>query len=117
MHCCIPSEALLCRFARLTLQAAAQVDIDLAQERPGTRVSRLQCLLEMDLSFGFLLRNIGRQTVSVNNVEVATGMKTKVPHLSVIEIGGVQLLFLLNLNAMQRACLQQPPLSREPAPL
>ena len=83
-----------------------QVDVNLALEQPASKVSRLQCLLEMDLNHGYLLRNVGRQVVVVNNVEVQNGHKVKVPHLSLIEVGTVRLLFLMNIAAMQRACLQ-----------
>jgi hypothetical protein len=85
-----------------------QVDINTSLEQGSAKVSRLQCLLEMDLSYGFLLRNIGRQTVYVNNIEVSTGNKVKLPHMSLIEVGGVQLFFLVNALALQRACLHPP---------
>ena len=87
--------------------------MNLALEKCASKVSRLQCLLEMDLTYGYLLRNIGRQTVTVNNVEVPNGHKIKLPHLSLIEVGAAQLLFVINVGAMQRACLQQPPLPKE----
>jgi microspherule protein 1 len=95
------------------LDVGLQVDVNLALEKPAAKVSRLQCLLDMDLEYGYVLRNIGRQTVIVNNVEVAQGSKVKVPHMSLIKIGTVQLLFLINIDAMQRACLQPPPCPKE----
>jgi hypothetical protein len=62
----------------------------------------------MDLSYGYLLRNIGRQTVFVNNIEVATGNKVHLPHMSLIEVGGVRFLFLVNVLALQRVTLHPP---------
>lgn len=90
-----------------------QVDINVSLENSASKVSRLQCLLEMDHVCGYVLRNIGRQTVVVSNTSVATGSKVKLPHLSVIEVGAVQLLFVINVLALQRACLQPPPCPKE----
>jgi hypothetical protein len=92
----------------LNVGCAAQVDVNMSLENEASKVSRRQCLLEMDLTYGYILRNIGRQTVVVNNVEVTTGNKVKVPHMSLIAVGAVQLLFMINVSALQRAC-QQPP--------
>lgn len=88
--------------------------MNMAQENSdATKVSRLQCLLELDLSFGYVLRNIGRQTVFVNNAEVPTGSKVKVPHLSLIEVGAIHLLFCVNVSALHRVCQQPPPCPKE----
>lgn len=107
------ASAMTASAQHLSRVRALQVDVNLTLEKCTSKVSRLQCLLEMDLAYGYLLRNIGRQTVMVNNVEVPTGHKIKLPHMSLLEVGTAQLLFLINIDAMQRACLQQPPLPKE----
>jgi hypothetical protein len=89
-----------------------QVDVDLSLEGNAGKLSRMQCLLELDTECGFLLRNLGRQVVLVNNVEVSQGQKTRLPQLSLIEIGGIRLMFAFSVPALQRMTLQVPPCPR-----
>lgn len=86
-----------------------QVDIDLALEGAETNISRYTCFIDLDLSYGFLLHNIGKQTIRVNNVLVPVGYKIKLPHLSLLEVGGIALLFQMNAEAIVRLCLRPPP--------
>jgi hypothetical protein len=88
---------------------ATQVDIDLTLEGAGTKLSRYSCFIDLDMRYGFTLHNIARQTVLVNNVPVETGKKVKLPHLSLIEICGVVLLFQVNAHALTRLCMRPPP--------
>ena len=90
-------------------QFSMQVDIDLTLEGAGTKLSRYSCFIDLDMRYGFILHNIARQTVLVNNVPVETGKKTKLPHLSLIEICGVVLLFQVNAHALSRLCMRPPP--------
>lgn len=92
-----------------TGQSALQVDIDLTLEGAGTKLSRYSCFIDLDMRYGFILHNIARQTVLVNNVPVETGKKAKLPHLSLIEISGVELLFQVNAHALTRLCMRPPP--------
>lgn len=86
-----------------------QVDIDLTLEGASTNISRYTCFIDLDLSYGFVLNNIGKQAILVNNIEVPVNCKIKVPHLSVLEIGGISLLFQVNAEAVVRLCLRPPP--------
>jgi hypothetical protein len=86
-----------------------QVDVDLMHEGATTRLSRVQCLLEFDPEQGFVLYNVGRQVAFVNGMEVAADCSLCLASLSVLELGGACLFFVVNLLAMQRLCLEPPP--------
>lgn len=89
--------------------AFLQVDIDLNLEGAGTNISRYTCFIDLDLSYGFLLHNIGKHVIRVNNIVVPIGHKIKLPHLSLLEVGGITLLFQVNAEAIVRLCLKPPP--------
>lgn len=86
--------------------------MDLTLEGPTSKLSRLQCLLELDSEHGYVLRNLGRQLVLVNNTDVPRGHKARLPQLSLLEIGGVRLMFSFSVPALQRMTLQPPPCPR-----
>ncbi|GBF93445.1 hypothetical protein Rsub_06578 [Raphidocelis subcapitata] len=79
------------------------VDIDLAREVPAAKVSRLQAQLLLGRDGGFVVQNVGRRCVMVNGVPLERGASAPLPHLSLLEIGGVRLLFLANPLAVARA--------------
>lgn len=78
------------------------VDIDLSGEVGGQTVSRRQAQLYLDCTGQFLLRSTGRRSMSVNGEIIMQGQSTCLPHLSLLKIGGVQLMFLINRAAVER---------------
>jgi len=80
-----------------------QVDIDLSTEGDARKVSRLQAHLSMSPVACFQLKNVGRRTLLVNNRQVDQGQVAQLGHLSLVEVGGVRLLFMVNHAATERA--------------
>lgn len=79
-----------------------EVDVDLALEGPSSKVSRRQALVTMELSGQFKIINIGRRKLRINNTVVTQFQTAELQHLSIIEVGGVALLFIVNSLAVQR---------------
>lgn len=79
------------------------VDIDLAKEGPAAKVSRLQAQLQLGADGAFTITNVGRRGIAVNGAHLARGEGAPLPHLSLLEVGGLQLLFMVNGLAVSRA--------------
>lgn len=64
----------------------------------------------------FAIRNVGRQSLHVNGQEVGPGQEVPLPHLGLVEIGDLHLLFMANHGAVQRALkLSVPESARDKA--
>ena len=79
-----------------------QVDIDLAAEADASKVSRQQAQLSLHADGVFRLCNVGRRTVFVNGKPLGRFDSTRLEHLSLIDVGNIQLLFMLNQLAVGR---------------
>jgi hypothetical protein len=73
------------------------VDIDLADEGPASRVSRRHIIITVRNDGSFYLINIGKRTVYLNGRPVLAGHKTPIDHNSVIELCDLRLVFFLNM--------------------
>ncbi|KAL3159853.1 hypothetical protein ABBQ38_010254 [Trebouxia sp. C0009 RCD-2024] len=78
------------------------VDIDLTQEGNARKVSRQQAQLALHPDGRFLLTNIGRRTVFVNGNQVLQHHNIHLEHLSMIDLAGIRLLFMVNHLAVHR---------------
>lgn len=79
------------------------VDIDLAKEGPASKVSRLQAQLLLQPDGSFTIKNVGRRGIAVNGAPLGRGEAAALPHLGLLEVGGLQLLFMVNQLAVGRA--------------
>lgn len=79
-----------------------QVDIDLTQEGNAKKVSRQQAQLALHADGRFLLTNIGRRMLLVNGKQVLQHHSIHLGHLSVIDLAGIRLLFVVNHLAVRR---------------
>ena len=82
--------------------AVLQVDIDLTQAGDAKKVSRQQAQLALHSDGQFLLTNIGRRTVCVNGIQVMQHHSIKLEHLSLLDLAGIRLLFVVNHLAVHR---------------
>ena len=87
------------------------MDVDLSAEGHSQTVSRQQASLFLEPDGCFRLRCLGRRNVFVNGQRMEQGGCTPLPHLSLIKVGGVSLLFLANHAAVQRALRRSAALS------
>ena len=79
-----------------------QVDLDVSQEGDARKVSRQQAHLSLSPDGCFVLTNLGRRAISVNGVQLVQHQATTMPHLSLIDLAGIHLLFLINHLAVHR---------------
>ncbi|KAJ9555688.1 hypothetical protein OSB04_010302 [Centaurea solstitialis] len=79
-----------------------QVDIDLGRDGHNSRVSRRQAIIHMDQEGSFHLKNLGKYSVFVNSVELATNQSVNLTSSCLIEIRGMPFLFETNA-----ACIKQ----------
>lgn len=88
-------------FGRAT-DSKGDVDIDLSREGPVQKVSRRQGCITLKPDGTFALCNTGRREVYVNGVLLQQFETVALPHLSLIEMAGAQLLFMVNPVAVNR---------------
>ncbi|KAL9226684.1 hypothetical protein vseg_002467 [Gypsophila vaccaria] len=69
------------------------VDIDLAREGRANKISRRQALIKMDKDGTFVLRNMGKCSIYVNNKEVFPGLTLGLHSNCLIEIRGMPFIF------------------------
>lgn len=79
-----------------------QVDVDLADEGDAKKVSRKQAHLCLSPSGKFTLTNTGRRTIHVNGVELTQHESIHLDHLSLLDLAGIRLLFMVNQSAVRR---------------
>jgi len=90
-------------------------DVDLGLEGDAGRVSREQAFVALGPDGVFRVRNVGRQEMHVNGQALPRGHEAALPHLGLVEVGGLSLLFLVNRGAVQRALLRSRPRPEDPA--
>lgn len=78
------------------------VDVDLSLEGDAGQVSRQQAQLALCESGCWRIRAVGRQGMNVDGRALQQGECCELQHLSLIEVGPLQLLFLLNPVAARR---------------
>jgi hypothetical protein len=72
------------------------VDVDLALEGNANKVSRQHAFISRRKDGTFSVRNVGRRPLSVNGSSVEMGQRVVLPDNSLLEIGGLRLLFMAN---------------------
>uniref|UniRef100_H2Y4L6 FHA domain-containing protein n=1 Tax=Ciona savignyi TaxID=51511 RepID=H2Y4L6_CIOSA len=72
------------------------VDIDLSLEGPASKVSRRQGSIKMKTNGDFVFTNEGKRPLFVDGQPVHNGSKAKLFHESVLEIGLLRFVFLIN---------------------
>ncbi|GLI66298.1 hypothetical protein VaNZ11_010060 [Volvox africanus] len=77
----------------------------------GHLISRRQAMIRLGADGQFRLVNMGRQVVRVNDILVPQNHTVNLPHLSLIEIASVRLLFMANLAAVVRVMRRSAALS------
>ncbi|XP_050363822.1 uncharacterized protein LOC126782591 [Argentina anserina] len=78
------------------------VDIDLAREGRGNKVSRQQAILKMDRDGSFLLKNLGSCSISVNSTELTPGQNLRLSSSCLIEIRGMPFIFEMNQTCVKQ---------------
>ena len=73
-----------------------KVDVDLAEEGNASKVSRQHAFIKLRWNGEFVLRNVGKRHVWINNVAVESGRRASLAPHSLIEVGGLRLMFLPN---------------------
>ncbi|GLC45367.1 Microspherule protein 1 [Pleodorina starrii] len=91
--------------------AAGAVAAPVRPPGSGHSVSRRQALIRLGPDGQFRLVNTGRQAVVVNDVTVPQNATVNLPHLSLIEVASVRLLFLANCAAVSRVVRRSAALS------
>uniref|UniRef100_A0A7R9VM46 FHA domain-containing protein n=1 Tax=Chlamydomonas euryale TaxID=1486919 RepID=A0A7R9VM46_9CHLO len=82
------------------------VDVDLSlgsSGAPAAKVCRRQAMLSLLPDGTFAVENLGRRPLHVDGEPLARFRSAPLAHLSLLEAGGVQLLFLVNTDAVARA--------------
>lgn len=80
-----------------------KVDIDLSLEGNATKISRQQAFLKLRWNGEFALRNVGRRPIWCNNAPITTGQRCVLAPHTLIEVGGMRLLFVPNPTLIRDA--------------
>lgn len=78
------------------------VDIDLSKEGRANKISRRQAIIKMEADGSFFLKNLGKSSVSVNGVEIASGQLLNLSTNCLIEIRGMSLVFEINQHYVRK---------------
>jgi len=77
------------------------VDVDLSAEGPSSKVSRQQGMIRLHPTSGdFYFQNYGRRKVWVNNQVVPHKRRSVLENGSLLDVGGLSFLFLVNRHAL-----------------
>ena len=76
--------------------------MDLSEEGDARKVSRQQAHLSLCPDGSFLFTNLGRRTVFVNGMQLVQHHSIPLHHLSLIDLAGIHLLFVVNHLAVHR---------------
>ncbi|KAK9836720.1 hypothetical protein WJX74_006629 [Apatococcus lobatus] len=79
-----------------------QVDLDLGNEQQGAHVCRKQAQLALKSDGHWRLTNTGRRCVHINGNPCRQGQSVHLHHLSLLQMGGVNLMFMENQIAVRR---------------
>ena len=83
-------------------ETKGEVDIDLSREGPSHAVSRRQAYISLKADGHFHICNTGRQGMCVNDTPLLQFQSVQLPHLSLLEVGNLRFLFLVNRAAVDR---------------
>mmetsp|Transcript_28765 Transcript_28765/g.63366 ORF Transcript_28765/g.63366 Transcript_28765/m.63366 type:complete len:141 (+) Transcript_28765:268-690(+) len=83
-------------------ETKGEVDVNLSRGGPATKVSRCQAYVSLEADEKFTMNNVERRALHVNGMEVVQFGRAELPHLGVLEVGDVRLLFMVNQAAVQR---------------
>lgn len=78
------------------------VDIDLGKEGRANKVSRQQASLKLKEDGFFYLRNLGRRTLTVNNIPVDSDQRAMLGSNCLIEVGGMCFIFEINKRLVKQ---------------
>ncbi|KAI3451023.1 hypothetical protein Pfo_007688 [Paulownia fortunei] len=78
------------------------VDIDLRKEGRANKISRRQAIIKMEADGSFFLKNLGKSSVSVNGMTVATGQLLNLSSSCLIEIKGMSFVFEINQGYVRK---------------
>ncbi|GER40387.1 forkhead-associated (FHA) domain-containing protein [Striga asiatica] len=78
------------------------VDIDLRKEGRANKISRRQAIIKMETDGSFLLKNLGKGSVSVDGLSVATGKLLNLSPSCLIEIKGMSFVFEINQGYVRK---------------
>ncbi|CAA0839240.1 Forkhead-associated (FHA) domain-containing protein [Striga hermonthica] len=78
------------------------VDIDLRKEGRANKISRRQAIIKMEADGSFLLKNLGKSSMSVDGLSVATGQLLNLSPSCLIEIKGMSFVFEINQGYVRK---------------
>ncbi|KAL3818801.1 hypothetical protein ACJIZ3_004706 [Penstemon smallii] len=78
------------------------VDIDLRKEGRANKISRRQAIIKMEDDGSFFLKNLGKSSVSVNGMSVASGQLMNLSSSCLIEIRGMSFVFEINQRNVKK---------------
>ncbi|KAK9683454.1 hypothetical protein RND81_10G142100 [Saponaria officinalis] len=78
------------------------VDIDLSREGRANKISRRQAIIKMEKEGTFILRNMGKCSIYVNNKEVIPGLTLGLHSNCLIEIRGMPFIFETNQASVKK---------------
>ena len=78
------------------------MDVDLGLEGPAQQVSRQQARLAVGADGRWAVRCLGRRALQVNGHMLCAGQDAALPHLSLIRVGQLGLLFVVNARTSAR---------------
>lgn len=79
-----------------------KVDIDLGREKNGSKISRRQATMKMDMHGAFHLKNLGKAPIYMNGEEVATGQSLCLKSGCLIEVRGLAFVFETNRKMIKQ---------------
>ncbi|KAJ9509313.1 hypothetical protein QJQ45_001761 [Haematococcus lacustris] len=79
-----------------------EVDVELGEAGPATKVSRRQAYLVLGPDGSFVLHNTGRRPLHVDGQLLQQFDSCLLQQLSLVEVAGLQLLFMINTAAVAR---------------
>lgn len=87
-----------------SLRLLRALDADLSRAGGDARkVSRQQARVELGADGKWSLAATGRRALSVDGARLAKGERCELRHLSLVEAGGIRMLFVVNARAVRRA--------------
>ena len=94
-----------------SLRLLRSLDADLSQaagagaggEEAARKVSRQQARLELGADGKWSLTATGRRALSVDGAKLCKGERCELRHLSLVEAGGIRMMFVVNSRAVRRA--------------
>lgn len=78
-----------------------KVDVNLCLEGNASKISRQQAFLKLRWNGEFALRNVGRRPIWVSNQPLTTGQRCVLAPHTLIEVGGMRLLFMPNAKLIR----------------